>query len=305
MLETRRILHIDDELSQYTCLRDMVAEFHSERFEVDWAPTFNDGLRALNTGRYCACFLDYKLGSRTGIELLRESVRMHCTTPIIMMTGMADHDLDMQALNAGAIDYLDKTEVSPRNLERCLRYALKLSASMQSLHSLATHDPLTGLLNRREFDRILEEETARATRFKRSFSVVLVDLDHFKNVNDTHGHQVGDMVLLHLASLMSSLARSVDRVARFGGEEFAIIELETDEDGALSSAERLRAALEASPCAVPGIAGGLAITLSAGVAVYPKHGDGSESLIRAADRALYEAKALGRNLAVGASALKD
>lgn len=303
MPDSRRILLIDDELTQFTCVRDMVAEFRTERFEIDWAPTFNDGLRALRTGRHCACLLDYKLGQRTGLELLREAMRLHVSTPIIMMTGMADHDLDMEALAAGAIDYLDKTEITPRNLERCLRYALKLSESIQSLHGLATHDPLTGLLNRRELDRLLEEELARAARFRRSFSIVLVDIDHFKAVNDTHGHQAGDIVLMHVAALLASHARSTDRVARFGGEEFALVELETDEAGALASAERVRAAMAGTPCAVPGVAGGLRVTLSAGVAVYPKHGDGMESLLRAADRALYEAKSLGRNLVVGASNL--
>ena len=301
----RKILLIDDEPMQYACVREMVAHFRTEAFEVDWTPTFNAGLRALLSGRYCACLLDYNLGPHNGLELLSESTRRHCITPVIMLTGVAHGDIDMKALQAGAVDYLDKTEISVRNLERCIRYALKLSESMEALRSLATQDPLTGLLNRRELDRLLEEELARAARFRRGFAVVLLDIDHFKRVNDTHGHQAGDLVLTHLARILGTLARSTDRVARFGGEEFAIVELENDEEGACRSAERIRQTLAEQPCPVPGIEGGLRITVSAGVAVYPNHGDGVDSLLRSADRALYAAKAAGRDRVVRASEVAD
>jgi diguanylate cyclase (GGDEF)-like protein len=174
---------------------------------------------------------------------------------------------------------------------------------MKALHGLATHDDLTGLLNRREMERVLTDELERAERYNRPLSLVLIDLDHFKRVNDSHGHQVGDLVLRHLASLLTGQTRAVDHVARYGGEEFALIEVETDAPGALLSAERIRAGLEGSPCPVPGLEGGLSITLSAGVATYPQHGLAAESLLRAADRALYEAKARGRNRVVGAGDL--
>ena len=305
MSEPRKILLIDDDRMQFAFMRDMVESFKTEKFELEWAPTFNEGLRALKTGKYCSAFLDYNLGARTGLELLEESARLRCTTPIIMLTGMSGDDIDMQALNAGAIDYLDKTEVSPRSLERSVRFALKLNDSIENLRGQATHDALTGLLNRRELDRLLASELARCSRFHRGFAIVLLDIDHFKRVNDTYGHQTGDLVLMHLAGLLGSLARSTDRVARFGGEEFAIVELENNEDGAVASAERIRLTVEATPCPVPGNEGGLAVTVSAGVAVYPNHGDGVDSLLRAADNALYAAKSAGRNCVLKASELRD
>lgn len=304
MKAQRRILLVDDDPLQYACVREMVATFRWEQFEVDWAPTYNEGLRQLLSGRHCACLLDYNLGSRNGLDLLREAMAKHCGTPVVMLTGMASGDVDFQALNAGALDYLDKTEVTPRNLERCLRYAIKLGEGMQTLRGLATHDALTGLLNRREFDRLINEEILRASRFRRGFGVILLDIDHFKLVNDTHGHQAGDAVLVHIARVLATVCRGTDRVARFGGEEFAILEPEADEAAAAESAERIRTALEELPCPLQGPADPIRTTLSAGVAAYPNNGDGCESLLREADRALYEAKSLGRNRVCRASQLR-
>ena len=107
-------------------------------------------------------------------------------------------------MNAGALDYLVKGEISPSNLERSIRYALKLSDTLAELKRLATRHALTGLLNRRELNRIMKEEVERSNRFGRPFSLVMLDLDHFKSVNDTHGHAAGDLVLQEAAKRMSS-----------------------------------------------------------------------------------------------------
>jgi len=165
------------------------------------------------------------------------------------------------------------------------------------LRRLATRDQLTGLLNRRMFDEILHEEIERSQRFDRPFSLILVDIDHFKNVNDTHGHLAGDVVLREVARRMDKKARSVDRVMRYGGEEFAILMLEGDSDVARRLADGVRVSIEAD--AVP--TGGdlvLPLTISAGVADFPRDANGANELIAAADKALYAAKEGGRNRVV-------
>ena len=124
--------------------------------------------------------------------------------PIVFLTAESSSDIDIEALNAGALDYLVKGEISPSNLERSIRYALKLSDTLAELKRLATRDALTGLLNRRELNRIMKEEVERSNRFGRPFSLVMLDLDHFKSVNDTHGHAAGDLVLQEAAKRMSS-----------------------------------------------------------------------------------------------------
>jgi len=132
-----------------------------------------------------------------------------------------------------------KAAVTPRLLERSLRYALKLDETLAQMRQLALRDELTHLLNRREFQRMFEEEGARGVHFHRPFSLIMTDIDYFKLINDTHGHQVGDEVLRHVASLLAGQIRNVDRVARYGGEEFALIMVETNRATAMASMKRL------------------------------------------------------------------
>ena len=301
----RRVLFIDDDPTQFRLVQELFGYFHGERFDLDWASWYEDGLKRLLSRDYCACLLDYQLGETNGLQLLREATAAQCPTPVIVLTGWATEDVDIAALNAGASDYLVKSEITPHLLERALRYTLKLSETMGALRSLATRDDVTGLLNRREMDRLLLEEWQRAGRFQRPFSLVLVDLDHFKSFNDTYGHQVGDAVLRHAASLLAGQVRAVDRVARYGGEEFAIIQVEATRDEAMESARRFCALLAEMPCVLPDRGLVLNVTLSAGVAAYPDDAGTVEELLSATDRALYTAKARGRNCAVGAHELTD
>jgi diguanylate cyclase (GGDEF)-like protein len=176
---------------------------------------------------------------------------------------------------------------------------MKLGETMEALRRLAIRDQLTGLLNRREFDRILNEETERALRFGRSFALVMLDIDHFKSINDEHGHPAGDEVLRQVAAVLEGELRSVDRVARFGGEEFAIILMEVDKAAALETARRLCAAMARDPRTISnGL--DLQVTLSAGAAAVPQDAKTPAELVAASDRALYAAKKGGRNRAVAA-----
>jgi diguanylate cyclase (GGDEF)-like protein/putative nucleotidyltransferase with HDIG domain len=161
------------------------------------------------------------------------------------------------------------------------------------LYDAARTDPLTGLLNRRGFRELLDLELERARRSNLSMSVVAGDIDHFKEVNDRSGHQVGDSALQRIARVLESAKRRIDVISRVGGEEFALILPDTDHSGALLVAERLRCALldEFSEDAVP-------ITISFGIACFRAHGETAASLLRAADDALYAAKESGRNRSV-------
>ena len=219
-----------------------------------------------------------------------------CRTPIVFLTAETAKRVDFAAMNAGALDYLVKGEITPRTLERSLRYALKLGETLEALRRLATRDQLTGLLNRREFDRILAEESERAARFGRPLALVLVDIDHFKRVNDTHGHPAGDEVLREVGRRLGALMRSVDRVTRFGGEEFALVVMEMDRAMALETARRICAEMRRSPFRAGDIE--LPVTVSAGVAVMPGDATDGKSLVAAADKALYAAKAAGRDRAL-------
>ncbi len=187
----------------------------------------------------------------------------------------------------------------------CSMLALALRTTAEHLHelvvldrlrSLAIADHLTGVHNKRYFVARLAEEVLRARRHGRPFALVMLDLDHFKRVNDTHGHDAGDAVLRELGALLRALARGDDVPARYGGEEFAVLLPDTDLQGAHAFAERLRVRVEALDVIVRGVR--LPITASLGVALHSGGGTSGDDLVKAADEALYRAKQSGRNRVV-------
>lgn len=288
---------IDDDRLQFRITQGHFKNFQAEIYELEWAATFEDGLARLLAGGYVACLLDYQLGPKDGLQLIREAIAAGCRTPIIFLTADSSSQVDIEAMNAGALDYLVKGEISPRSLERSLRYALKLGDTLEALRLLATRDQLTGMLNRREFDRIMAEEAERSQRFGQPLALVMVDIDHFKAVNDTHGHPAGDAVLKEVAKILTAQLRTVDRVARFGGEEFALILVQTGRGAAGDVAQRVVEAVAANPVVIQG-GPTLSLTISAGVAVLPNDVSRIDLLVGAADRSLYAAKRGGRNRVV-------
>jgi len=170
--------------------------------------------------------------------------------------------------------------------------ALRNAELLDRLRAQATIDPLTGCHNRRGFDEILGVEFARARRYHRPLSLVLLDIDHFKTINDDFGHEVGDNALQRIGRAVRHTFRNTDSACRYGGEEFALIFPETAKDEGARLAERLRTLIETLP---PNAEVPRSLTASFGVAAFPDDGNDITSLIRAADRALYLAKAHGRN----------
>ena len=164
----------------------------------------------------------------------------------------------------------------------------------QETRRLAITDGLTGLYNSRYFYKQLDAEIARSNRYGSSFSVILFDIDNFKQLNDSFGHQAGDNVLHELAKILQSLSRETDIVVRYGGEEFIIILPNTSEEDTINLAERIRSTVE-KHIFLPGREGGANITISGGIASYPRNAGSSESLLNAADVALYSAKGAGKN----------
>lgn len=223
------------------------------------------------------------------------------TIPVMVVLGRPPSEADMlKLIDAGVMDHLVKP-LSPtllcakvravsersriqRELKNKLRFALEYSAS----------DALTGLYNRRYFERRLREESAHAKRHKRPFAIVLVDIDHFKLVNDTYGHEDGDRVLCHVAELLGASLREDDIACRFGGEEFVVLMPDTDFRQAQSVAERVRQAVAERPFEA-GAQRPLNITVSVGVALNDAEGDTPELVLKRADIALYRAKREGRN----------
>lgn len=206
--------------------------------------------------------------------------------------------VNLQAAKAGAFD--DETR---QRVQGFLGFASTALASIRLLTATrdrALRDPLTGAYNRAFLDEFLGKQLPLAERRRASLAVLMVDLDHFKRLNDSFGHAVGDRALVAAVGALQRSVRTSDAVVRYGGEEMAVVLIDTDESGALEAAERARRAIE--DVVLTTDKGPVAVRASIGVAAYPRHGRDQAALFAAADEALYRAKALGRNRVVAASA---
>ncbi len=220
--------------------------------------------------------------------------------PVIMLTAEDDLDRKAEILERGASDYVLKPFHEKELLARVrIHHKLKklqdeLREKNAQLEALAVTDALTGLPNRRHLMKRLEEEVARVKRFEQPLSLLMMDVDHFKLVNDTYGHAMGDEVLRNMGALLKQSIRATDLAARFGGEEFTVLLPNTDLEGAVQAAEGLRLKFEASSHALEGQI--IQKTMSLGAACLTPADDRSpEALLKAADEALYRAKHGGRN----------
>jgi diguanylate cyclase (GGDEF)-like protein len=197
------------------------------------------------------------------------------------------------------IDLLDMVKVIADHAA----IAIANAQMFERMQRMATTDGLTGLVNHRYFQELFDSALARAERYGRELSLLLLDIDHFKSINDTYGHPVGDKVLRRVAAMVGENARRTDVVARYGGEEFAVLLDETTLDGAVLIAERIRQTVEADQLRCE--TGTFSCTVSIGVATYPRDAGQKSALIEYADQALYEAKGDGRNRVVTFTSLRN
>lgn len=238
-----------------------------------------------------------------GLQLLRLKAAKPelAGIPVLILTADAEHERKVELFERGASDYVRKP-FDPRELVARVRVHLRLKlltedleAANEKLYKLSCTDPLTDLFNRRHFNNVLDVEVARVVRYGTPLSLVLADIDHFKRVNDELGHVAGDEVLRQVSKTLSTLVRKADVVARYGGEEIALVLTNTGPAGALVLAERLRAAVEGLKVTAAGAT--VRVTASFGIAVAEPKGDvtNAATLVRRADKALYAAKRRGRN----------
>jgi diguanylate cyclase (GGDEF)-like protein len=249
--------------------------------------------------------LDWIMPEVNGIDVCR-ALRTDTHRPytyVILVTGRGGKEQMLDGLNAGADDYLvkpvDTNELCARmsTAKRILGLQEQLLASQRQLREQATRDALTGLWNRAMIQETLQRELARSQREDQALAVIMADLDHFKQINDTHGHLAGDAALRQTAERLQAVLRPYDMIGRYGGEEFLVVLPRCGMHAALSLAERLRHHVAAEP--VTEGSASIALTLSLGVAVW----DGvmtPQNLLWTADSALYAAKRAGRNCVVGA-----
>ena len=242
------------------------------------------------------------LGDSDGLRLcsqMRSKAQLR-RLPVLLVLGQEELGGLVKGFDLGINDYLfrpidgNELKARVRTQVRRKRYQDGLLDSYQRSLTLALTDTLTGLYNRRYFEAHIEATVTRATGSGKEVSILMLDIDHFKLVNDTHGHAVGDLVLKEVAQRIAQGVREVDLAARIGGEEFVVVMPDSSDEVGIKVAERLRATVAAVPVTVPGAPQPIPVTVSVGVAVVTPGETGSEAM-RRADEALYVAKSTGRN----------
>lgn len=294
-----RLLLVDDDEDDYIITEELLRDQRT-RCQLEWQTDYRAALRVMKENRHDVYLLDYRLGPHTGLELLAQARRGGCTGTVILLTGLSDGDVDQRALRAGAADYLVKGRIDSDQLARSIRYSLERDRLLHEVHernaqlaALAREDQLTGLANRRHLHERLDEALARARRSGTRVGLMLVDLDGFKAINDSLGHDAGDRLLRAVAARLKSSVRCVDVVARLGGDEFTVLlDRMTEVADAAIVGERILANL-APPYPLDDRVVG--VSASIGVAVFPDQAADPKELLRNADEAMYRAKHGGRN----------
>jgi diguanylate cyclase (GGDEF)-like protein len=295
-----RVLIADDSIVSRHLLE---ATLRKWGYEVVSAP---DGSAAWETLQHAdapaLAILDWMMPGLTGLEVCRRVRQMSREryTYVLLLTSRSEKEDLIEGMESGADDYIVKPfdqhelKVRLRAGTRIIELQSELVAAREALREQATRDALTHLWNRSSVLEILQRELSRAQRERRPLGVVIVDLDHFKNVNDTYGHFAGDAVLSEAGRRMQSDMREYDSLGRYGGEEFLVLLPGCDERTTCNQAERMRVHLAGQSMVLTDTA--LTITASfGGTSLEPGAPCTAEQLIRRADEALYRAKRLGRN----------
>ena len=302
-----RVLVVEDSPVQAERLAQVLA---AEGFQVQVAGDAAEAIRRVRTDPPDLVLLDMILPDMSGLEVLRiiKARPDEQFIPVILLSVKSDLDSRVTGLRMGADDFLAKpfaeAEVRARAgaMLRIKTLQDQLRTAKRECERLSVTDGLTGIYNRRHFEERLREEFSRSQRHGASLSLIMLDLDHFKALNDGHGHPFGDRVLRETAELISTSIRDHDICGRYGGEEFAIVLPSTNLQGAAAVAERFLTRMRGKTyrtCAeeTAGPAAEVRVTASVGVACHPSSGvvRGAVHLIELADKALYRAKAEGRN----------
>ena len=243
---------------------------------------------------------DVRMPVMDGIEVLKEVKAKESKTDVIILTGHSDEATAIDCLRLGAYDYfrkpLEDIDVLLTAVRRVLEkrsLEIKNISLLKQLEEMSIKDPLTGLYNYRYLQMCLDEKIARCNRYGYSFYILMVDADHFKDINDTYGHLFGDQVLIELSELIQKGLRASDRAFRYGGEEFLVVMDEVTKSEVSKIACRLMSSVRSHKFSFDGKEA--SITVSMGGAHFPEDADNKISLIRSADEALYGAKNAGRD----------
>ncbi|NCG18589.1 MAG: diguanylate cyclase [Rhodobacterales bacterium] len=262
-------------------------------YQIDRARSLREAIRMLHDSQYDLMITDILLPDCDGLVLIQRLQEAASHIAIVVVSDTEDDELAFEAIRAGAQDFLVKGVVTHGQLRRSVRFSQERKRTEQRFMHLASRDPLTGLANRRATMVQLQSLVVRYRRLCRRFSVLYLDLDGFKGINDEYGHDVGDVLLKQVGQRLQSTMREYDLCARMGGDEFVII---VDTGEGITDLHQTPSRV-VSTLAEPFNLGNhiLQVTASVGVAVFPESGRTADALLKRADEQLYESKKAGKN----------
>lgn len=288
-----KLLLIEDNLADQRLLEDMLVGDCPGKFDLVFAQTISLGLELLDKNKFDVVLTDLSLPDGFGLDNIHEIQKIAPDIPVVVLTGEERDELSMQVVQAGAQDYLIKGQGDGNLISRSIRYAMERKRNERGLTLLAQYDSLTGLANRMLFRERLSRAIIRAGRQSSMVALLFIDLDRFKNVNDTLGHDGGDQLLKVVADRLTACMRKGDTVARLGGDEFTVIfeDIEKAED-VIPIVHKMNNAMQ-EPVDLLGHE--VFVTSSIGITMYPLDDKSEDGLLKNADTAMYQAKEQGRN----------
>jgi two-component system cell cycle response regulator len=288
-----KVLLVEDNKLDAQLTQDLLAKESNQSFDLVHVGGLSEALPRLSRESFDVVLLDLSLPDGHGLDTLGQVQVAAPSLPVVVLSGLDDKELALQAVQYGAQDYLVKGQDSAEMLVRAIRYSIERKRAEERLIYLAQYDQLTGLANRALFRERLTQALARSKRKNQLLGLMVLDLDRFKSVNDSLGHNVGDKLLKAVADRLKTCVREVDTVARMGGDEFTVLleGISCDQD-VITVAKRILESI-IQPLVLDG--SDVHTSASIGVTIYPADDHGVDDLLKHADRAMYRAKEQGGN----------
>ncbi|MFT5974740.1 MAG: diguanylate cyclase (GGDEF)-like protein [Gammaproteobacteria bacterium] len=284
------ILIVDDEMP----IRHLMSLLLKDFGTIEMAGSGKEALEKVNALTPDLIILDVQMPEMNGYEVCQKIKANDKTSsiPIVFLTANSSNEDEEYGFEIGATDFIRKP-ISPKIVSARVSNILSLQLTTRKLELIASTDPLTGAFNRRHLNLVGTNELSRSRRYNSTFTLLMLDIDHFKAVNDTYGHDVGDEALIETVAVIKNTIRSEDFLFRLGGEEFAVMLPETAKLAAFDTAERIRIAISKIVIQTP--IDPLSFTISIGIAENTSEDNGIDLILKRADEALYQAKLSGRN----------
>lgn len=292
-MKSYSIAVVDDSMDDCRAIQRHLARANQESYRVHCLNGFEAGRAAITDQQFDLYLIDLDIDGRSGLELIQTARDAQVSAPIVVVTGNDNPSIDIQALEMGATDFISKEEINSQSLARTIRHAFTRKAYELKLEHAANHDGLTELAHKSHFNSELARAIARHKRNDSLLAVALIDLNHFKPVNDHYGHLAGDSVLQTVARRLRQLVRRGDLVGRLGGDEFGILLEDVDSPAQLEELfSQIHEYIE-KPIDYQGQ--NISISCSTGVAHFPEDGASPDSLMSMADSRMYNHKARTRH----------